>query len=107
MLGWESFQRKPGLWTFRPKLQIKVFSVPDLYNGVVVGPGFFEAMRELLNWFDTLRSPDKETSYGCTDSTDNHDDALHEHNLLDSRRLPARYMEAWMQGAQVEFEPIH
>jgi hypothetical protein len=92
---------------FRPELPIKVFSVPDSYNGVVVGPGFFEAMGELLHWFDPLRTPDEEASHGCTHTTDNPEQALHESNLLDSRPLPARYMEAWMRGARVEFEPIH
>lgn len=70
MLGWRSFQRKPGLWTFRPKLQIKVLRVPELDNGVMVGPRFFEAMRELLHGLDSFRAQDEKASHRSTDATD-------------------------------------
>jgi hypothetical protein len=49
----------------------------DLDNGVMIGPGLFEAMREKFNRLRAIGVPDKEPDCGSTESTHYPENAFH------------------------------
>jgi hypothetical protein len=67
-----------------------------LDRGVMVGPGFFQTVREFLNRLHTLRSPDQKSCHRCTSPADYPDEIFH---VSDAPLLYALYAFHWSLDA--------